>query len=163
MTVFRNWKTWDRKDVKLSHNLIHRLNIIIQNSNMGFIRTDKSKVLWRSTNITKTTFKKRVAASVHFYPVLLVYIYSNQENVTQSSTKKNRKPRNTPVLIPKRFLAKVQKQIGGKRTVFCFVLFFYNKEHWNNRTTIGKKEWNSSYVSHLLQKLNSKWIMNLNL
>lgn len=36
MTMFMNAKIWYRKDVKFSHNLIYRLNVIIQNSNMGF-------------------------------------------------------------------------------------------------------------------------------
>ena len=37
MTMFMNGKIWYRKDVKFSHNLIYRLNVIIQNSNMGFL------------------------------------------------------------------------------------------------------------------------------
>lgn len=127
MTVFRNWKTWDRKDVKLSHNLIHRLNIIIQNSNMGFIRTDKSKVLWRSTNITKTTFKKRVAASVHFYPVLLVYIYSNQENVMQSSTKQTENPEIHLCWYPNGSWQRYKSRSVGKEQFFVSFCFFTTK------------------------------------
>ena len=91
---------------------------------MGFIRTDKSKVLWRSTNITKTTFKKRVAASVHFYPVLLVYIYSNQENVMQSSTKKKQKTQKYTCADTQTVLGKGTKADQWEKNSFLFRFVF---------------------------------------